>query len=86
MENRLISGMGLVRVLSAGIELLGAYFIFRSIRVEEAFRVNALLGLAGPFIFLTVTALGLAGMAGRLDLGKTLMILGGVALILSATR
>ncbi|MCL5677187.1 MAG: YqhV family protein [Firmicutes bacterium] len=86
MENRLISGMGLVRVLSAGIELLGAYFIFRSIRVEEAFRVNALLGLAGPLIFLTVTALGLAGMAGRLDLGKTLMILGGVALILSATR
>lgn len=86
MEDRLISGMGLVRVLSASMELLGAYLIFRSARVEDAFRVNALLGLAGPLIFLAVTTLGLVGMASRLDLGKTLMILGGVALILSATR
>ncbi len=86
MENRFISGMGVIRLLSASMEMLGAYLIFRSVRVENAVRVNALLGLTGPFIFLTVTALGLAGMAGRLDLSKTLLLLGGAALILAATR
>lgn len=86
MESKLISGMGLVRLLSASMELLGAFLILRSVRVENAVRINALLGMTGPFIFLAVTALGLAGMAHRLDLGRTLLLLGGIALILSATR
>lgn len=86
MDNKLISGMGVVRVLSASMEMLGAYLIFRAGRVEDAVRVNALLGMTGPFIFLTVTALGIVGMAGRLDLSKTLLLFGGIALILAATR
>ncbi|MHB9145539.1 MAG: DUF2619 domain-containing protein [Symbiobacteriia bacterium] len=86
METKLIGSMGLVRLVSASLEMLGAYLIFRSARMEDAVRINALLGMTGPFIFLTVTALGIAGMAARLDLGKTLLLFGGIALILSATR
>lgn len=78
--------MALVRVMSSAIELTAAFLIYRSLQVEHAFRINALLGLVGPVIFLTVTALGLVGLADKISFIKAVSILLGVGLILAGTR
>lgn len=85
-EDQIIRSMALVRVISATIELSAAFLIYRSFQVENAFRINAVLGLVGPVIFLTVTALGLVGLAGKMSLAKGVTILLGVGLILAGTR
>ncbi len=85
-EEQLIRAMGLVRIISGVIEIAAAMLILRSWRMEQAFRINALLGLVGPTIFTVVTLLGLAGLAERLSLARAITVLAGVGLILSATR
>ncbi len=85
-EDQVIRSMALVRLISASIELTAAFLIYRSLQVEQAFRINAFLGLVGPVIFLTVTALGLVGLAGKLSLTKAITVLLGVGLILAGTR
>ena len=78
--------MAAVRFLSAAIEATGATLILRSARVDQALRINGLLGLAGPVILITVTALGVTGMAGKIHAGKILLIFMGVYLILYGSR
>ncbi|MBI2875191.1 MAG: YqhV family protein [Firmicutes bacterium] len=77
--------MALVRVLSASIELTGAYLIYRVAKVEHALRVNAVLGMVGPTILIIVTLLGISGLAGRIPPGKLLLLLSGVVLIFAGT-
>ena len=85
-EGKFILTMGTMRVISGLVEFLAALFILRVARVEDAVRINALLGLVGPTVFLLATAVGLAGMAERLSLAKAALLLSGIALILTATR
>ena len=44
-------------------------------------KINALLAFVGPIIFLTVTTIGLAGLAGRVEPSKMVIIGMGVILI-----
>lgn len=81
-----VSSMAAVRLVSASIELTGALLILRAGRVDAALRINGLLGLAGPLVLITVTAIGVAGLAGRVPLGKILLIFIGVYLILYGSR
>lgn len=82
-----VAGMALVRFLSAGIELSAALLMLLRFRTPaEALRLNAVLGLVGPLIFLTVSGLGLAGMARDLPSPRLLLVLAGVALITLGTR
>lgn len=82
-----VTGMTLTRVLSACAELTGAFLMWRAGRVDAAMRVNAYLGLVGPLVLLTVTAIGIAGLAGRgLPVSKIVLIVMGVYLILFGTR
>jgi len=78
--------MAALRLLSAFIECLAAIYILRLFRVEEALRVNALLGLVGPVILMLVTLIGLAGVAQRLSVERVVLILLAVVLIFLATR
>ena len=78
--------MVLVRLLSSAVELSAAVLMARYNRVDTALRINGILGLVGPLILLTVTTLGVAGLAGRLPVHKLLMILAGVLLIILGTR
>lgn len=78
--------MGLVRLLSAAIELIGAALILRAVTVERAMRVNALLGLVGPAIFIAVSTLGLIGLSDRITFGRAVVIICGVALVLAGSR
>lgn len=85
-DGKFIFTIGTIRVISGLVEFLAALLILRVARVEDAVRINTLLGLVGPAVFLVAMAVGLAGMAERLSLAKAVLLLSGVALILAATR
>ena len=86
MRDPFVTSMAAVRFVSATIEMAGAIFILRSGRVDAALRINGLLGLVGPVILITVTLLGVAGLAGRIQGGKMVLIFMGVYLILFGSR
>lgn len=86
MEERLIWGMRLARMLSACIEVSAAVLLLRMADPRAMLRLNSLLGLVGPVIFITVSALGLAASLGRLQPGRVLIVLLGVALVVWGTR
>ncbi|MBX6378501.1 MAG: DUF2619 domain-containing protein [Clostridia bacterium] len=78
--------MALLRLLSAAAELTGAFLIYRVQRVDTALRVNAVLGLVGPVVLLLVTALGIAGLIGRLSPTRLALLVAGTLCIVLATR
>ncbi|MGI6575438.1 MAG: YqhV family protein [bacterium] len=84
--DQLVLGMAICRLVAGSIELTGALLMLVFNRVETAFRINALLGLAGPIIFMTVTVLGLSGLVGNIAPSRLFLIIAGVCLILLATR
>lgn len=86
MGDPFIRSMATVRFISASIECTAAVFMLRSTRVEAALRINGMLGMVGPLILVATTALGVAGLAGRLEVGKLLLIFMGVYLIFFGSR
>jgi hypothetical protein len=86
MRDPFVQGMATVRVVSATIEATAAVLMLRLGRVETALRINGVLGLVGPAILVTVTALGVAGMAGRIPFAKIAIICCGVYLIVYGSR
>ena len=86
MLDRYVGGMALIRFLSAAIELSAAMLMLKLNRVDRALQVNAVLALVGPTIFLSVTAVGLFGLAGKVPLSKMLIIILGVGLIFYGIR
>lgn len=84
--DRYVQAMVLIRFFSAFAELSGALMMAKLNRLESAVRINALLGLVGPAVLITATAIGLVGLAGKLSAGKILLAICGVFLILVATR
>lgn len=85
-EERIVSGMALLRLLSATIEITAALLMVRSGRIADAVRINGLLGLIGPLVLASVTALGLVGLAGtgRLSPVRMATLAVAVALILAS--
>ncbi|NLG68905.1 MAG: DUF2619 domain-containing protein [Firmicutes bacterium] len=87
-EERVVSGMALLRLLSATLEITAAILMVRSGRVADAVRINGLLGLVGPLVLASVTALGLAGLAeaGRLSPARLAILAVAVLLIFLSVR
>jgi hypothetical protein len=81
LPDKHVLAMAAVRVLSSLIELTAAILMLKLNRVEAALKINATLALVGPTIMLTVMALGLWGLAGKIPLSKMLTIILGVGLI-----
>lgn len=79
--DKIVFGMALLRFLSSTIEFSAALLMLRFNNVETAFKINATLALVGPTVMLTVTSLGLVGLAGKLPYSSMGIILLGVALI-----
>jgi hypothetical protein len=77
--------MATIRALSLAAELAGFVLILTSIRIERALRVNSALGLVGPLVFITVSAVGLAGLAGRVGFGRLALVAAGVLLVFLGT-
>lgn len=78
--------MGIMRFISAAMELAAAFLIMRIARIDTAIQLNAVLGLVGPAIFVSVTLLGVAGLSGKISVPKLLMIAAGVVLVLLGGR
>jgi hypothetical protein len=86
MAERLMWGIRLVRLLSATIEVVAVILLLRMQDVGSMLRLNAGLGLVGPLIFITVSALGLTGSLGQVQPAKLVLILLGVVLVVIGTR
>lgn len=86
MEEKMLWSIRLARALSACIEVTAALLLLRMTDVRSMIRLNGVLGLVGPFIFITVSALGLAASLGRIQPAKLGLILAGVILVLLGTR
>lgn len=81
-----LKGMIAVRLASAAAELTGAYLMHRLGRLEDAVRINALLGVVGPTVLFVATAVGVAGLADRLPLPRLGLIMLGAIVITLATK
>ena len=77
--------MGLLRLLSGLIEIVGAVACLRYNSVAAALRINSLIGLAGPVFFLIVGWIGLFAVASRLPLVKIAALCVGMLLVLWGT-
>ncbi|MFZ7103686.1 MAG: YqhV family protein [Peptococcaceae bacterium] len=78
---KIVLGMGILRIISALIELSAALLMLYFNRVETAFKINACLALIGPLIMISVTSLGLIGLAGKISVRQIFFIFSGVGLI-----
>ena len=83
-ESSLILAMAAMRFLAGLLEIGGATLMLRLGKIEQAFQVNAWLGIIGPTVFLVVSSLGLAGMIGQVPPLKVALLLGAVILIVLA--
>jgi hypothetical protein len=86
MEEKMLWGIRLMRVLSACVEVGAAIMLLRMNDVRSMIRLNGMLGLVGPFIFIGVSALGLSASLGKVQPTKLGVILLGVILVLWGTR
>jgi hypothetical protein len=75
-----------LRVLFGMMGLGGAALMLWYNDVSVAVRINAVLGSVGPFVFLGVSLLGIAGMAGEIPVQRLVLVAAGVTLVLLGTR
>jgi len=85
-EARTVRIMAALRFLSSAIECAAAVYILRLFRIEDALRVNAVLGMVGPTILILVTLIGLVGIAERLSIERIVLVVVAVILVFVATR
>ena len=78
--------MAALRFLSSAIECAAALYMLRLFRVQDALRLNAVLGLVGPTILILVTIIGVVGIAEKLSVERIALILVAVVLVFVATR
>jgi putative exporter of polyketide antibiotics len=79
--NKIVLSMASLRLISGSIEIIAAVLMLRFNQIEKALMVNSGLALVGPFVLLTTTTLGLAGLADKLSFGKMMWVLAGVSFI-----
>lgn len=81
VKDKFVFGMALVRVLSSIIEFSAAVLMLKFDSIEQAVKINAVLAFVGPLVLITVTTIGLAGLAGKVSLSKLIIIGIGVTII-----
>lgn len=69
-------------MVSSLLEMTGAVLMLKLGTQDKALQVNSLLALVGPFVLVSVTLLGISGLAHELPWWRLLAILVGVGLIL----
>lgn len=84
--DKIVLGMAALRFLSAGIEFTAASLMLHFGRVETAFKINALLAVVGPTVMVSVTALGLVGLASKMSPAGMLYVVTGVGFIFLGLR
>ncbi|TCL62111.1 uncharacterized protein DUF2619 [Hydrogenispora ethanolica] len=86
MEQATVGNMAMLRVISGLLEIAVAIIFLKAGRVDTALRLNALLGLIGPIVFIMVSVLGIAAIAVKLSWYKVLLLSAGMVLVLIGTK
>lgn len=86
MEEKLVWGIRIARAVSAALEVGIALLLWRMTDARSMLRLNAMLGMAGPLIFITVSALGLAATFDRLQPHKLGLVFLGIVMVILGTR
>lgn len=86
LDDKLIWGIRLMRIFSALVEVSAALLLLRMNEVGSMLRLNSVLGMVGPLIFIAVSALGLADSLGKVQPQKLALIFLGILLVLWGTR
>ncbi|HEY8497120.1 MAG TPA: YqhV family protein [Limnochordales bacterium] len=82
----LVRAMAVVRIISSAIELTAALLMLRLGRLDAAVQINAALGMVGPLVLVTVTLLGVVGLAGKIPLARLALLSLGVMLVILGAR
>ncbi len=83
--NRTVLTMSAIRIISATIEFGAALLLLHYNRVDTALRINSLLGMVGPTVFISVSLLGVTALAGSIPTAKLVLIISGIVLVLLGT-
>ena len=86
MEQPTVNNMATIRIISGLIEIGAAMIFMKAGRVDTALRLNAMLGLVGPIVFIMVSVLGIAAIAVKQSWSKMGIIVIGLILVLWGTR
>lgn len=85
MDNKVVV-MGITRMLYGLLSFSAGLLIFYFKDLQQAMKINGFMGSLGPFVFLTLSLIGLAGLASQIEPRKLIMLIAGVALIMLGTR
>ena len=86
MINKYVPTIAVTRFLFGLINFIWVFFMLRYNTPEQALRVNGIIGSIGPFVFLFVSMVGLAGMAGKISTQKMILLIAGIILIWLGTK
>ncbi|CAM3794953.1 YqhV family protein [Alicyclobacillus pomorum] len=86
VTEKVVLGMAGIRVLSSFIEMTGAILMLYFGTAAKALQVNAALALVGPVVLVSVTFLGVLGVADEMSWGKIVWIVLGVGCILYGAK
>ncbi|MGG3448389.1 MULTISPECIES: YqhV family protein [Bacillaceae] len=78
--------MIVLRLISGSIEITAAMLMLKLNDLEKAFYINSLLALVGPFILIVTTGIGIAGLAEKIPLTKSICLISGILLILFSLK
>ncbi len=78
--------MGIARIIFGVLSLGFGVLMIKLNQVEKALTLNGILGIVGPFIFIFVSGVGIAGLADKLPVTKIIALVAGMALILWGTK
>ena len=84
--DKVVYAMAGIRGLSSLIELTGAIRMLYFKTADRALQVNAALALVGPLVLVSVTMLGIAGLAGEIHWSRIVWIVLGVGFILFGAK
>ncbi|MEW6244762.1 MAG: DUF2619 domain-containing protein [Bacillota bacterium] len=84
--NKTVLTMALIRAFFGLLGLLGALLMLRYNDVRSAVRINGVIGSIGPLVFLSVSLIGVSGLASSVPLSKLCLVLLGVGLIVLGTK
>lgn len=85
-ETRVVTQMAMLRIIAGSIEVTAALLMLKFGRVTTALQINGVLGLIGPIILFSVSALGILSLAHEVHLTKLIVIALGVLMIFWGTR
>lgn len=86
LQNKILLAMVALRVFFGLLGLVGAVLMLLRQDLATALRINTALGSIGPFVFLSVSLLGISGLASEMQPSRLALVVVGVICVLLGTR